>query len=32
VDYQPPPVDPAIDEELQTFIDRHKAEGGLKGD
>ncbi len=31
-DYQPPPLDPAIDEELQAFIDRHKAEGGLKGD
>jgi trimethylamine--corrinoid protein Co-methyltransferase len=31
-DYQPPPLDPAIDEELQAFIDRRKAEGGLKGD
>jgi trimethylamine--corrinoid protein Co-methyltransferase len=31
-DHQPPPLDPAIDEELQAFIDRRKAEGGLKGD
>ncbi len=31
-DYQPPLLDPAIDEELQAFIDRRKAEGGLKGD
>ncbi len=31
-DYQPSPLDPAIDEELQAFIDRRKAEGGLKGD
>jgi trimethylamine--corrinoid protein Co-methyltransferase len=30
-EYQPPPLDPAIDEELQAFIDRRKAEGGLKG-
>jgi trimethylamine--corrinoid protein Co-methyltransferase len=30
-DYQPPPLDPAIDEELQAFVDRRKAEGGIKG-
>ena len=31
-DYEPPPLDPAIDEELQAFVDRRKAEGGVKAD
>jgi len=31
-DYEPPPLDPAIDEELQAFVDRRKAEGGVSTD
>ncbi len=27
-DYEPPPLDPAIDEELQAYVDRRTAEGG----
>ena len=26
--YEPPPLDPAIDEELTAFVERRKAEGG----
>lgn len=28
-DYQPPPLDPAIDEELKAFVERRKREGGV---
>jgi trimethylamine---corrinoid protein Co-methyltransferase len=28
-DYQPPPLDPAIDEALKAFVDRRKREGGV---
>ena len=28
-DYEPPPLDPAIDEEIRDFIDRRKREGGV---
>jgi trimethylamine---corrinoid protein Co-methyltransferase len=28
-DYEPPPLDPAIDEELQAYVDRRTAEGGV---
>jgi trimethylamine---corrinoid protein Co-methyltransferase len=28
-DYQPPPLDPAIDEGLKAFVDRRKREGGV---
>jgi trimethylamine--corrinoid protein Co-methyltransferase len=31
-DYQPPPLDPAIDEELEAFIARRKREGGVPTD
>jgi len=31
-DYEPPPLDPAIDEELQAYVDRRKAEGGVPPD
>jgi len=31
-DYEPPPLDPAIDEELQAFVDRRTAEGGVSAD
>jgi trimethylamine--corrinoid protein Co-methyltransferase len=30
-DYQPPPLDPAIDEALKAFVDRRKREGGVSG-
>jgi trimethylamine--corrinoid protein Co-methyltransferase len=30
--YQPPPMDPAIAEELQAFVDRRVAEGGVPTD
>lgn len=30
--YQPPPLDPAISEELDAFVSRRKAEGGFKTD
>ncbi len=29
-DYEPPPLDPAIDEAIRDFIDRRKREGGVK--
>jgi trimethylamine--corrinoid protein Co-methyltransferase len=29
-DYQPPPVDPAVDEALKDFVERRKREGGVK--
>ena len=32
VPWQPPPLDPAIDEELQAFVDRRTAEGGVPAD
>jgi trimethylamine--corrinoid protein Co-methyltransferase len=28
-DYQPPPLDPAIDEQLKAFVERRKREGGV---
>jgi trimethylamine--corrinoid protein Co-methyltransferase len=28
-DYQPPPLDPAIDEALKDFVARRRAEGGV---
>jgi trimethylamine--corrinoid protein Co-methyltransferase len=31
-DYEPPPLDPAVDEELQAFVDRRTAEGGVSAD
>jgi trimethylamine--corrinoid protein Co-methyltransferase len=31
-DYQQPPLDPAIDEELSAFVTRRKAEGGASAD
>ncbi len=31
-DFEPPPLDPAIDEELQAFVDRRTAEGGVISD
>jgi len=31
-DYEPPPLDPAIDEELQAYVDRRTAEGGVPAD
>jgi trimethylamine--corrinoid protein Co-methyltransferase len=31
-DYQPPPLDPAIDEALQAYVDRRTAEGGVPAD
>jgi trimethylamine--corrinoid protein Co-methyltransferase len=31
-DYERPPLDPAIDEELQAFVDRRTAEGGVSAD
>jgi len=31
-DYQPPPLDPAIDEELSAFVERRKVEGGAPAD
>jgi trimethylamine--corrinoid protein Co-methyltransferase len=31
-EYQPPPLDPAIDEELQAYVDRRTAEGGAAMD
>ena len=31
-DYQAPPLDPAIDEELQTFVAKRKEEGGAPTD
>ena len=30
-DYQPPPLDPAIDEALKAFVERRKREGGVSG-
>ncbi len=30
--YEPPPLDPAIDEELDAFVQRRKAEGGVTQD
>ncbi len=30
-DYEPPPIDPGIDEALKDFIARRKAEGGVAG-
>jgi trimethylamine--corrinoid protein Co-methyltransferase len=30
--YQPPPIDPAVAEELQAFVDRRVAEGGVPTD
>ncbi len=30
--YQPPPLDPAIDEELDEFVQKRKAEGGVTQD
>ena len=30
--YQPPPLDPAIKEELDNFVEKRKAEGGVKTD
>lgn len=30
--YEPPPIDPAIEEELAAFVARRKAEGGVKTD
>jgi trimethylamine--corrinoid protein Co-methyltransferase len=30
--YQPPPLDPAIAEELQTFVAKRKEEGGVPTD
>jgi trimethylamine--corrinoid protein Co-methyltransferase len=30
--YTPPPMDPARAEELQAFVDRRKAEGGVATD
>jgi len=29
--YEPPPIDPAVDEELRAFVARRKAEGGVSG-
>ncbi len=31
-DFEAPPLDPAIDEELQAFVDRRTAEGGVSAD
>jgi len=31
-DYQPPPLDPAVDEALQAYVDRRTAEGGVPAD
>jgi trimethylamine--corrinoid protein Co-methyltransferase len=31
-DYQQPPLDPAIDEELSAFVERRRAEGGAPAD
>ena len=31
-DFEPPPLDPAIDDELQAFVDRRTAEGGVSAD
>jgi trimethylamine--corrinoid protein Co-methyltransferase len=30
--YEPPPLDPAVEEELSTFVARRKSEGGFKTD
>ena len=30
--YEPPPLDPAVAEELDAFVTRRKAEGGFKTD
>ncbi|WP_298961102.1 trimethylamine methyltransferase family protein [uncultured Roseibium sp.] len=30
--YEPPPIDPAIDEEITAFVERRKAEGGAPTD
>ncbi len=30
-DFQPPPLDPAIDEALKAFVERRKREGGVSG-
>jgi trimethylamine--corrinoid protein Co-methyltransferase len=30
--YEPPPLDPAVAEELEAFVARRKAEGGVKTD
>jgi trimethylamine---corrinoid protein Co-methyltransferase len=30
-DYQPPPLDPAVDEALKDFVERRKREGGVGG-
>jgi trimethylamine:corrinoid methyltransferase-like protein len=31
-DYEPAPLDPAIDESIRDFVARRKREGGLKTD
>jgi len=31
-DFEPPPLDPAIAEELQEFVERRKREGGAPTD
>jgi trimethylamine--corrinoid protein Co-methyltransferase len=31
-EYEPPPLDPAIEEELRAFVDRRKREGGAPTD
>ena len=28
--FEPPPIDPAIKEELRAFVDRRKKEGGVE--
>jgi trimethylamine---corrinoid protein Co-methyltransferase len=30
--YEPPPIDPAVAEELDAYVTRRKAEGGFKTD
>jgi trimethylamine--corrinoid protein Co-methyltransferase len=30
--YEPPPLDPAVADELEAFVARRKAEGGVKTD
>ncbi len=30
--YEPPPLDPAVEEELEAFVARRKSEGGFKTD
>ncbi|HMB48982.1 MAG TPA: trimethylamine methyltransferase family protein, partial [Afifellaceae bacterium] len=31
-DFEPPPIDPAIEEELREFVERRKAAGGAPTD